>query len=201
MASEQLFALSQRFSAAVEIINKVDPKRLGLILQRIIVKLHLQRPEAFSEEESERLLEVLNLNSFELKDLVEISSFIYEQAAYVQLTLPQMKEQLEKAGLQTDQNRSFLKVWEANAPELISGLKSRSVVPKRLESTHWRLHLQTGQSELARVKVPTAIFHFNLHDQNSAQTNDSFVCEFQKEDLYKFYENLEMIQEQLDQLS
>ena len=66
---------------------------------------------------------VLGLDQTQMRDLIEISSFIFEQAAYVQvisflisqfpiyrflirtfqLTLPQMKDQLEGAGLQVDQ--------------------------------------------------------------------------------------------------
>jgi hypothetical protein len=44
-----------------------------------------KKPEAFTAEEEERLMEVLGLNSLQLKDVIEISSFIFEQSAYVQV--------------------------------------------------------------------------------------------------------------------
>eukprot|EP00009_Paramoeba_aestuarina_P004110 CAMPEP_0201521024 /NCGR_PEP_ID=MMETSP0161_2-20130828/13841_1 /ASSEMBLY_ACC=CAM_ASM_000251 /TAXON_ID=180227 /ORGANISM="Neoparamoeba aestuarina, Strain SoJaBio B1-5/56/2" /LENGTH=200 /DNA_ID=CAMNT_0047919579 /DNA_START=58 /DNA_END=660 /DNA_ORIENTATION=+ len=194
-----LFTLSHKFASAVLLINKVDPKRLSLILNRLIGKLKDQKSEAFSKEEEERLMEVLSLSGAELKDLMDISSFIFEQAAYVQLSLAQLKEQLTKANIADQQNLAFLRAWESHGRDLINSLKNKSVVPQKLTDSHWRLHLQTGQTSLARVKAPTAIFQFDLTDD--AGKNDSFVCEFTRDDLYSFFADLEKVQDQLDQLA
>mmetsp|Transcript_2630 Transcript_2630/g.7255 ORF Transcript_2630/g.7255 Transcript_2630/m.7255 type:complete len:201 (+) Transcript_2630:124-726(+) len=199
--TEQLFTLSQRFSEAVEIINTVDPKKLVRILQRIIHKLYHQKGDTFSAEEQERLAEVLGLHEEQLATLMEICSFIFEQASYVQLSLQQLKEQLEKAGMQKDQNIAFLKVWDTEGSHLIEALKEKSVVPDALDSVKWRLHLQTGTASLARLRTPTAIFELGMKNSATGELSEPIIAEFSHEELSILYDKLELIQEQVDMLS
>jgi hypothetical protein len=77
----------------------------------------------------------------------------------------------------------------------------------------------TFQLSLARVKTPSAIFQFDFSSHTTGQVSissffyfifinskfqqksSSILCEMSHEELYRFYENIESIQDQLDMLS
>jgi len=62
-----------------------------------------------------------------------------------------------------------------------------------------------AQSDLTRVKTPLSIFEFNLKDTdstiNAKAKENTFHVEFTHEELYKFFDQLDLLQEQLDRLS
>jgi hypothetical protein len=56
-----------------------------------------------------------------------------------------------------------------------------------------------GQSNLAKIKESTAIFQFNIRDNDKHSTNN-LQLEFNHAQLLEFYQKLELMQNQLDVL-
>jgi len=200
MSQAQLFTLTSNFKSAIALINGLEVPRLPVILSRIIRRLETNTDEPpFSEVEEAQLIKVLDITASELNSVLEACSFIFEQSAYYQIGAATLGSQLEKTSLGSAHKEAFQKVWQEESQALISRLKSKSLFPSTLESTGWRLHLHLAQSNLSKVKQPSAIFEMDL--QNDDQKKDKLILEFSKEELKKFYHQLETIQDQLDNLA
>ena len=80
---------------------------------------------------------------------------------------------------------------------------------------NYHLNLTMGQSNLSKLQDPTAIFEFlikNPSNNNSVdkpqenipeslKDTEKFCIEFNHKELYSFFDNIELIQQQLDQLN
>mmetsp|Transcript_2865 Transcript_2865/g.6982 ORF Transcript_2865/g.6982 Transcript_2865/m.6982 type:complete len:213 (-) Transcript_2865:33-671(-) len=196
--AEPLFKLTKRFQASIALINTLDNTKLHAVLTRIIQKLHLRDEDAFTGEEQTQLTGVLGLDERQLDTVLDVSAYIFEQAAYIQATTVQLKIHLERAGLSKEKNIAFLRVWESARPTLIENLKNRTIVPRTLKDVSWQLHLQLSQSSLARVKTPSAIFQLEVAHESGTE---KVRMELDHDDLFAFYDRLNVIQKQLDDLS
>ena len=63
----------------------------------------------------------------------------------------------------------------------------------------FQLHLEMGQSNLAKIKESSAIFQFNIKDHDN-NTSKDLQLEFNHAQLLQFYHKLESMQNQLDVL-
>jgi len=62
------------------------------------------------------------------------------------------------------------------------------------------VQLQLASSTEEKILEPTALFQFNLSDPNGKSSGE-FALEFNHDELYQFFCELEDMQEQLDALS
>jgi len=205
MADKKMFTLTPRFKAAINLINGIEVKKLPALLRRIVAKLHLKDEKPFTVEEEEQLRDVLSITANDVDALLDAASFIFEQAAYYTIGAQEFAGQLQKINLAQTHLEIFAKLWEQERPTVLQNLRDHSIVPKQLSSIGWRLHLEMAQSDLTRVKTPLTIFEFNLKDSDSTinpkAKENTFLVEFTHEELYKFFDQLDLLQEQLDRLS
>merc|ERR1712137_6232 len=192
-----------KFKAAIQLMNEVEESKFPLLLNRIIKKLHMKKEEPFTEEEKEQLINVLGLEMAQLTSVLDACSFIFQQAAYYSLPPNRLANQLHEADLEQAQCIAFQKVWKVEGPSFISELKDQSLVPKVLDTIKYQLHLQMAQSNLSRLKEPTALFEISLDstDPENGVPAEKVRIEFTHDQLFEFYQQLERIQSQLDQLS
>mmetsp|Transcript_379 Transcript_379/g.502 ORF Transcript_379/g.502 Transcript_379/m.502 type:complete len:207 (-) Transcript_379:1202-1822(-) len=194
---------TSKFKAAIQLMNEVEESKFPLLLNRIIKKLHSKKEQPFSEEEKEQLVDVLGLNLSQLNSILDSCAFIFEQAAYYTLHPNRLARQLHEAELNETQCIAFQKVWKAEGNNFISELKEQSLVPKVMDTVKYQLHLQMAQSNLSRLKEPTALFELTLNDTDPENdiAPEKVRVEFTHEQLFAFYQQLEQIQGQLDSLS
>ena len=205
----KLFELTNKWRVSIEIMNNVESRKLPTILLRVIRAQKTRKGEAFTEGEREQLEGVLGLTTESVNLLLDASSYIFEQAAYIQASTPQLKDQLIMGGLTEQTCLAFLKVWEVERISLLSSLKQRSLVPLSLSSTGWELHLQLAQLSLSRIKAPSALFQLDLANSDaslssstSSTSSQQFVqFELDHSQLTSLFHDLELIQSQLDRLS
>lgn len=114
----------------------------------------------------------------------------------------------------------------AQRPPCIPLLNQPPTTPTRsqLVDVNWRLHLELASSAEAKPKLPNALFELAVSSKDKARTEvqrissapfspspipppppsqadaDRVQMEFTHAELYDFYNKLEMIQKQLDQL-
>ncbi|XP_068694296.1 COMM domain-containing protein 10-like [Montipora foliosa] len=194
-----MFQATSRLKRAVQLINSLDKAKFPLLLSRIIQKLHLRDDRAFSEEEEEKLQIALGLESDDLHIVLETCAFILEQAAYHNAKPQVLEQQLQNIELADEKIQALVELWTSNGKPVVEKLKQRSLAPKQLQAVNWRLNLQMAQSNMAKMKLPNALFELRV-SSGSQGVKDNIYLEFTHEELYSFYNQLETIQSQLDSL-
>lgn len=199
------FNLTGRFKEAVSLINTTDPAKFSLFLSRVMRGL-LDEANSFTAAEREKLPEALlgGTGGAEQADaLVDGCTFIFEQTAYHAFPPGALGEKLLAAGIDQEHAAAFVESWKLSGQAMLERLRSAPLAPLALDAVNWRLHIKLshGQEE-SKINTPTAIFQFLLLDQEQKEQKEkSFVVEMNKEELTKFYRQVEHIQDQLDALS
>lgn len=195
-----MFTATPAIKRAVTLINNLGSSKFPLLLTRILQKLHLKDERTFSEEEEEKLQGSLELTGPDLELVLQSLEFFLQQAAYHTAKPGVFSQQLKQIELEEEKVQVIVEAWTNSAKDVITKLRQRTIVPKQLESVNWRLNLQMAQSNKAKMKMPNAMFEFNVTDENTTE-KEKIKVEFTHDELYMFYNQLETIQKQLDCLS
>ncbi|XP_065910643.1 COMM domain-containing protein 10-like [Dysidea avara] len=194
----ELFQATASVKRAVMLINDMDPGKFPRLLSRVLQKLHLKDERAFSTEEEQKLQAALELEAKDLELVLDTIAFILEQAAYHLAKPSLLGQQLKEAGLNEDKVTIFVQGWTGYGKGVVEKLQNRTFYPKQLEKVNWQMGLQMAQAASTKMKVPNALFELVVHDK---EQTDSILLDFTHEELYKFYQQLEVVQTQLDSLS
>lgn len=200
VAKDEIFGQSANLSQAVALINGVDAKRTPKLLQKVLEKLHLQNEKTFSSEEEDALASAFELDTTALTMLLDTISFIFETVAYHQLEPEAVLKHTKAIGLSDAQSMLFAKAWNAKGSTVVDELRNRSFFQKEATDVSWRLNLRLAQSTQSIVKEPNALFEINV-DSSTNPSGEKVQMEFTRDELYKFYTQLEIIQQQLDSLN
>uniref|UniRef100_A0A671PPM1 COMM domain-containing protein n=1 Tax=Sinocyclocheilus anshuiensis TaxID=1608454 RepID=A0A671PPM1_9TELE len=71
----------------------------------------------------------------------------------------------------------------------------------QLDLVGWQLNLQMASSARSRLKAPHAVLNLGLRTEDDTERLQDVSVEFNHQDLLDFYNQMEMIQTQLDSLS
>ncbi|EDV26314.1 uncharacterized protein TRIADDRAFT_54176 [Trichoplax adhaerens] len=201
MAASAMFQATANIKGAVSLINQLDTERFPLLLVRILQKLHVKEGRIFTEEEENKLQTSLGIE--EKKDLqliLDILSFIFEQAVYHVAKPAVLKQQLLNIDLDEVKVDAFIEAWSTNAKNVIDRVRQRNFINNQLEDINWQLNLQLAQSEKTKMKAPNAILELGIRSEDK-NTKEKVHVEFSHAELYDFYDKLEIIQSQLDSLN
>eukprot|EP00163_Fabomonas_tropica_P009620 TRINITY_DN19438_c0_g1_i1.p1 TRINITY_DN19438_c0_g1~~TRINITY_DN19438_c0_g1_i1.p1 ORF type:complete len:208 (-),score=46.80 TRINITY_DN19438_c0_g1_i1:87-710(-) len=207
MAPAVLFQKTARFQQALNLINGVEVSKFGALLKRVMGKLHLKAERIFSVEEEEQLRDMLDLSEDDLHTILDSSSYIIEQAAYHGVKAETLKQQLRDAGADDGHATLLGNAWEAQGPELLTRLRARPFGGvKTLQSVDWSLQLTTSQDTLGEQIKPTSIMQLSFGDVLGANEEERLAAqtaqiEFSYDQLQDFFNRLETLAEQVDQLS
>ncbi|XP_004349903.2 mDRWMS2 [Capsaspora owczarzaki ATCC 30864] len=202
MSSGLQFTLTPNLRKAVLAINQVDASKFPRILLRVSQKLHLKDVKSFTEIEEQQLQEALGLSAESIALLLETSAFVLEQSAYHAAKPDALAAQLRAIELDDDKVEAFIAVWRKEGPQIVTRLRDFSLHPDKVDAVNWSLHLQMAQASAAKVKATSAILELQVaHDSTPKRPTERIHVEFSHDELFAFYNNLEIIQEQLDQLS
>eukprot|EP01032_Pedospumella_encystans_P011619 gene11619-13502_t len=214
------FKIASRFQEAAKVVNGIPVDKFPLLLNRIIQKLHL-KTAYFSAEEEEQLKPMLKLNDKDLKTTLDCCSYIYEQAAFSSTGPEPLFEILLEAGFDEAHAKVLGRTWATEASEYIARLKAVQTMGQpssaSLVSTDYHLNLVLAQGALSRQQEPTALFEFSFAggEKSAKETNESGVqesgnligsgedklcVEFNHEELFSFFNQLERMQKQIDAL-
>ncbi|XP_072037978.1 COMM domain-containing protein 10-like [Amphiura filiformis] len=197
-----MFTETASIKRAVSLINDIDASKFPRLLSRILQKLHLRDERSFTEDEEEKLEGALGIEGRDLQLVLETTAFILEQAAYHIAKPTVLSQQLQNIGLAEDKVAVFVKAWTSSGKGVVEKLRQRTLAPNQLEEVNWRLNLQMAQSSKTKMKKPNAMFEFVVNGETDDKEQQKKVrMEFNHEELYEFYNQLESIQGQLDSLS
>lgn len=192
----QLFVKSQKIQKAVALINDLDGSKFPLLLLRILQKIHLKE-EIFTKEEEGKLMVALSVDPQQLELILETLTFFFEQATYYLAKPAVLTQQLQALGLNEEKVSGIVQAWISNARNIADKLKKRTVASKQLVDVNWQLRLQLAQASLQKMKCPMAVIELIL---NSNDGDEKLQMEFTHDKLYALYNQLEVIQSQLDAL-
>lgn len=159
-----------------------------------------QDERTFSEDEEEKLQATLGIAGPELELVLQTLEFFLQQAAYYTAKPAVLTQQLQQLDMASDKVQAMVEAWTSAGKEIIQRLRQRTLQPNQLEDIKWRLNLQMAQSTQTKQKIPNAMFELGVRNEVTAG-KDKIRMEFTHEELYKFYNQLETIQKQIDGLS
>lgn len=174
--------------------NKL-PKVISRIAQGIISCSKIE--DAFSTEEKARLEDVLGLDSNNIDLLLITIRQCFYFASYHGMK-PQVLSQKLREHVEESVADILSKAWQKYGREVTAILKQNTISSNRLSKIDWHLNLQIAQSSKSRISEPNVVFQLRTGDD---ENRNDMTIEMSHEELLRFYNKLEMIQEQLDALS
>jgi len=194
--STPMFVKSARILEAVVLINGLEASKFPLLLTRILQKIHLKE-EVFTKEECSKLEISLAVNQEQLKLILQTLTFIFQQAAYHVAKPAVLTQQLQQIEISDEKISIIVQTWINHAKNVVERLKKKTIASKQLSDVNWELRLVLAQSSLSKLKTPTGLVELTL-DSNDGP--EKLQMEFSHQELYSFYNKLEVIQSQLDAL-
>ncbi|CAI2380549.1 unnamed protein product [Moneuplotes crassus] len=176
--------------------------------------------EIFSEREMKKLGQLFSVSHSDLYDIIEISIYFFEKLAFTKEPLDQAMEMLKKAKLKTTICTSFESVWTKYGETYRNALKKlRVCVPDGLDFINWKLNIPLDSSHIITdskalfkkgestpeirfrkdTKAPFVEMSFStsssqiesVHNKNENSDAKVHKVLFNKENLQKFFEELE----------
>lgn len=180
---------------ALKIANDMKPRQFAQMLRRLAIGLKDRDNVPFSEDEVQILLSQFSLSPSELESLFSACQYVLQQAAAFSFSSDKTELYAEQCGLIPEISQCFSAVWDAEGEDLINALKQRTVTDDVLKSTSWRLNLKAAEKGKDPSKIPVMLLDLNVAGK------DPITVQFNHEELSKFYEQIEQIQQQVDHLT
>ncbi|XP_068207728.1 COMM domain-containing protein 10-like [Palaemon carinicauda] len=183
-------------------MNNTDSTKFNGLLNRICTAFISNRLQVFTEEEEEKLSSSLAITQDQTKLLIKTVIHIIQQAAHGMVRPALLKDHLLAAGISQDKVDIFIEQWSTNAKAIVDTLRQQCLSEKQLEDVAWDLHLKSASSTLARQAQPIGHLQLTLGNGTSkgSSTSEKVLMQFNHEQLYAFYDQLEQIQSHLDSL-
>ena len=183
--------VTSRLKEALTLMGRLDVEKFALFLEGVLTGLE-RTGAIFTAAELKKLEGILGLSSLNLGIVVQACAYLFEQAARQRSA--GLTQALEAAGLEASRAACFGKVWEDNGARLVAHLKEKPVSERTwLRSFEWKSEVPLGSSQEAPRK-PGAQLRLELSEGTSNLA-------FSREELHRFFMDLEVIQAQLDSLS
>lgn len=187
----------------VELINGIEEKKFPLVLNRIAQTIQNSTEEfcPFTDEEEDKLLSTLTgvESKNDLKTILDVSAYILLQAAY-NVTKPTnlQKDLMDVLKMNESKAEMFFNVWSSNAKKIVEKLRQKSIHDPQLDGLSWMLNVNAASSANLQCVQQRAVIELKLKQDSDSVGN--IVMDVNQSQLYQFYETLEKIQTELDNL-
>ncbi|XP_071518051.1 COMM domain-containing protein 10 isoform X1 [Panulirus ornatus] len=195
--------LTKRLQEGIALVNAIDVNKIDGLISRICAALSSGRSQVFTAEEEEKLNTSLGHTPEQTRQLICTVLHIIQQAAHGMVRPALLEEHLSAAGISEDRVKIFTEHWAVNAKPIVDKLRQHSLSEKQLEDVAWELHLETASSCYAGESRPIAHLQLSLSsvtDTGNQTATDKVIMQFDEDQLYHMYDQLEQIQLQLDAL-
>jgi hypothetical protein len=191
---------SSKIKSSLEHINSLDDAKFKKLLQRIAEKAGRQNETIFTLDELNKLENAFGISLDNIKQMIEIIEYMFLQSAYHLIKLQNLQNDLiNEQNFDENKAKLFVEQWAASGKEIVERLKTSHIASHSLSDVRWTLDVGISQGSKSKVKRPVAIYEFQLKNQQT-QKIENLQTEFNKEELYAFFEKLELIQSRLDAL-
>jgi len=214
-----VFQVSSRYKLAAAMVNNLPIDKFPLLITSLLQKLHIKNSRLFTEDEENKLLNLFNLTTNQLNDVLDCLSYTFEQSAFTSTGPEELYEILLSGDFDEPHAKVVGRSWAAEAAGYVAKLKDQRLGYRSLNSVDYRLNMVMHESDLLRQQEPVAIFELKIKDQVStveSLTNnnkdddenkkknakeETLQLEFNHSELYAFFSQLERLQQQVDALS
>lgn len=187
---------NSNLSEALKTVEKIPQRPFAQLLRRLAIALKDRDNIPFSEDEVEILLDQFKITPTELESFFAACQYILQQAACYSFNSEKTQMYASQCGVSDEIAECFSAVWDAEGDDLINALKSRTLTDDVLDNTSWRLNLKAAQSGKPPSRQPIMLLDLNVTGEKKPIT-----IQFTHEELSKFYDQIEEIQQQVDRLT
>lgn len=184
-------------------MNNVDGTKVNGILGRVCAALATGNTRTFSQEEEEKLSNSLGLNAEDTQYLIQTVTHIIQQAAHGLVRPGVLGEHLTACKVSEEKASLFVEQWSTNAKPIIDTLKQQSLSQKQLSDISWDLNIETASSTRSRQGRAISVLQLSLatpETKGDTTQTEKVLLQFDHNQLYNFYDQLEKVQTQLDAL-
>jgi len=172
-------------------------------LTRILERIHSKDTAIFTQDEQLKLQSVLGINeSVVMKGLIETLCVLWEQIVYHLLKPKVIVSQLVGLGVSQEKALLCAQIWATHGSLVCERFRDRSylIANQQLVDVNCKLLLQTSHSSSGHLKTVLTQVDLVLAHDDTKQHKNNISIEFDHEQLSQFYNQLESIQTQIDQL-
>jgi hypothetical protein len=189
------FKRTEKLSQSISLINDLELKTLYQLLHVVVLSTSSSSNTILSHKENEFL------SSFDEQVLSGVK-YIFETALYTSMNPDKLYNGLIELDMSEDRAEIFRVIWQEQGRTVVAKAREREMGPQILSSFSWRLQLHMSEQNLSKLTAPNCLFQFNLKNDTFISDNkeEELVVEFSQDDMYSFFQNLETIQAQLDEL-
>lgn len=131
----------------------------------------------FSTEEEQQLQLLFGQNAANLETVLEVCSYIFEQAVYEDIAADRLRAELVSAGVKEAQADAFGRVWTGEGPSLVEACRSKPLgTPMVLDTIKWQMNLALAHTGLSRAKDTAALFELGLKSADESSVRLLFAC-------------------------
>jgi len=203
-----VFVSTSRFKSAIALLNQTDVSKLTSVLTTLLNRMTERKGSGavFNDTERNALKTALELSSEALDTFIGGCSYIWDQAAFYNLTPEKLELHLKEHDLIEEAIAVFKAVWAAGRLAYVNALRERTLgAPLVLKDIDWRLQITMANTTLANTKTLSSLLDLTLGEPDSGNSSgapvEHLLIEFSKEQLTKLYDDLERVQVQLDNLA
>eukprot|EP00043_Microstomoeca_roanoka_P012758 m.123944 g.123944 ORF g.123944 m.123944 type:complete len:195 (+) comp15581_c2_seq1:372-956(+) len=193
-----VFNDSSAIRQAAATCSSIPAAQLKTMLNRVFSRL-LTKQDAFSASEKQQLADNFELPLADIQLLIETLTFMVQTAAYHQLSEKAMTKHLLNVGFSEDHTSMFASIWGSKASNIIETLRESAFFNTQLQNVTWGLDVQVADDTLGPTARPNIKLQLDL--AKGPEEKEIVTIGMTHEELAAFYEKLETIQAQLDQLS
>lgn len=196
------------------LLNKIESKRIELIVGRICEAPLESIEKAFEEIEIQKFEEYYSIEAEDFKFLIK-SLFNLISKAFCEGTIDELTQKMLDSGLDAENLEQFSIGYNKYTPNLGNRLKEKAAQNKKsVVSITSNIQIPIENSELATLQRNSLKpdgnskeLHYNIDSKNpitefklNLMDGETISMGFEKQDLQNFYEELEILKEKLDVL-
>lgn len=175
------------------LLNQLEPKKLVQICRRVLAALIQTADVVFTDDEKALLLSSLSIDSDDLHSILGAIRNVFQTAAYNLAKVNTVQNDLMQLGLTEDRATVVAKVWSDEGKKLLETKKRKVIGENLVTSIDYSLNVQIATEATSKEAKPVVMLQLNGPESD-------FVMEMDHQELSKFYDQLEEIQSQIDQL-
>eukprot|EP00045_Choanoeca_perplexa_P022172 m.8671 g.8671 ORF g.8671 m.8671 type:complete len:198 (+) comp9241_c0_seq2:2-595(+) len=193
-----VFGESDNIKHAVEAINELPQERLPAMLNRIATRILVVDQDPFTTEEKNNLAEALQLESKLTELILDTLGFIFETTAYHQLKPNGLMKNLALVGFTQETAEAIVKTWQAQGAAIVTQLRGRAFYHRSLVRTKTETRVQLATDKQDRRAKCTGVLHLDIAQEGQV---NPLTLEMDHAQLSEFFNKLEIVQQQLDQMA
>jgi HCaRG protein. len=211
---------------AISVLNKIEADKIGIIFSRILLNNTTDIGILFSDKEKDKFLKFFSIDEKSFTNIINALYFLAIQGAFDKNFKP-VESQLRLGGLKETHIEALQSVWTENAGEFVNKIKEKPVaVHNKLNNISWTINVpfqegtlpiqekfQFSEGENQKLdensfkniycvdeRNPCAFVKFELGGANQDDKKEEYVVKMNKYDIQQFFEQLEIIQKNIDGL-